>query len=263
MRLAALLALVACRGSSPAPASGSGSAPPRDAAACAPAKATVKLVVENDDPRACWIDCKPPPAWIHAAEVRMDRGQLSICTDGCRPVSNFVAERVAGAKDPAQIQATTDARVVVIEDRVYHALGEGTEELRPPFKVFGTDSTEKPEHVAVAGALLVATFDGHGQLFSGTVALGEDLLLYEPNLIVQLDEQTFIVTDRNEPRFSVFDMAGRPIGEVDTFVGFAIEDAVRLHDGAVAILLRDDAGLWIVTYSQERKIIALEQVPLC
>lgn len=264
MRLAALLALVACRGSSPAPASGSGSAPPRDAAICAPAAAMVRLVVTDESPRACWTDCKPPPAWIHAAEVRMDRGVLSICTDGCRPIGTAIAEIVAGAKDPARIAATTDGNLVVVEDRVYRVTGDRAEDLRPPIGIFGVDSTEKPDRVVAAGPLLVVTFDDHGQLYnSNAVALGDELLLYEPNLIVELDDQSFFVTDKNEPRFSVFDMFGRRIAEVDTFVGFTIEDAVRLHDGVAAILLRDDAGLWIVTYSKERKIIALEQVPLC
>ena len=275
---ALLVLLVACRGSSSAPAAGSSAGAPRDAAqtraiACAPATAKVKLGVHDDQPLACWDDtcvrdgerhpkAERPSAWIHPAEVRMDHGVLSVCNDGCTALQSRVAEKIAGT-DPAKVAATTDLELVVIDTTVWR--DDHPMALIPPVELYGLQSTALPTRIVVAGTLLVATFDMHGQIYDRIGArLFVDLHTWDPGEVVQLDEHTFVITDRSAPRFGVFDTTtGRKLWGYDQLAGFAIADAVRLRDGAGAVLFDDAAGWWIATFTGEREIVALDHVPLC
>jgi hypothetical protein len=274
-----LVLLVACRGSTPASGSGSGSSAPRDAAqtrviACAPPAASVTLAVHEEHPLACWNEtcvrdgerrakASRPTAWVRPAEVRMDGGVLSACNDGCRPLREKLAEKIAKT-DPAKISATSDLDLVVVDTEVWRTQMDQPMELISPADVFGT-TTVKQSRAIVAGRFVLATLDKHGQLYDAIGArIGTDLHAWDPGEAVQLDEQTFLITDQSEPRFGVFDVtSGRKLWEHDLLVGFTITDAVRLRDGAGAILLRDDAGWWIATITNERKILALDHVPLC
>lgn len=277
---ALLVLLVACRGSSaPASGSGSGSSAPRDAAqtrvvACAPPKALATLAVHEDHPLACWDETcvrdgthRPkalrPTAWIRPAEVRMDGGVLSACNDGCRPLQARLAEKIAKT-DAAKISTTSDLDLVVVDTEVWRTQMDQPMELITPAEVFaGAQVTQS--RAVVAGRFVLATLEKHGQLYDAIGArIGADLLPWDPGEVAQLDEHTFVITDQSEPRFGAFDVTtGRKLWEYDLLAGFTIADAVRLRDGAGAILLHDDAGWWIATFTIERKILALEHVPLC
>ena len=195
----------------------------------------------------------------------MDNGVLSACSDGCKPINTRAATLIA-ATDPAKVSATQDLEIVVIDTNVWRVRFDTQLELVPPPELFGAESSEKPSRVAIAGNRLVVTFDKHGQLFdAGGTAIGSSLHDWDPGEVLQLDTRTFLVTDRAATRFAAFDIGtGDVLWEHDALAGFAIEDAIRLHDGIAAILLRDDAGWWIATVAaSERKIITLEQLPAC
>ncbi len=193
----------------------------------------------------------------------MDGGVLSACNDSCRSLHTRLAEKIAQT-DAAKISTTSDLELVVVDSEVWRTQRDQPMELIPPAEVFATAQV-KQSRAIVAGRFILATLDNHGQLYDSIGARsGTDLLAWDPGEAVQLDEHTFLITDRSEPRFGVFDVTtGRKLWEHDLLVGFTIADAVRLRDGAGALLLLDDAGWWIATVTNERKILALEHVPLC
>jgi hypothetical protein len=277
---ALLVLLVACRGSSGTPASGSGSSTPGDegtrAIACAPAAAKVTLGVHDDHPLACWDETcvrdgerRPkaarPDAWLRPAEVRMERGVLSACNDGCRALHARLAERIAKS-DPEDVSVTSDLDIVLVDKEVWRPTLDQPMVLVMPMELFGSASVVQ-SRVVVAGRFFLATLDGHGQLYDATGARigGSALHGWDPGEVAQLDEQTFVVTDRSAPRFAVFDLSsGHKLWSHDQLAGFAIDDVVRLRDGAGAILMHDEAGWWIATFTpEEPKLLALDHVPLC
>jgi hypothetical protein len=289
MRVLALMLLVACRGSNSAPAtgSGSGSSPSREAAqtravACAPPVAEVTLAVHEDHPLACWDEtcvrdgahqakAPRPSAWIRPAEVRMERGVLSACDDGlaagrrgCRPLQTRLAEKIART-NASKVSVTTDLQIVIVDHEVWRADRGQPMLLVGPTEAFRIERVPQSRAV-VAGRFFLATIEKHGQLYDSIGArIGTELLAWDPGEVVQLDDSTFLITDQSAPRFGVFDVwSGRMHWDYDQLAGFSITDAVRLRDGAGAVLLHDDAGWWIATFSPEaRKIIAIEHVPLC
>ena len=193
----------------------------------------------------------------------MDGGVLSACNDGCRPLQARLAAEIAKT-DAAKISVTTDLELVVLDHEVWRTAMDQLMELISPSDVFEGAQVEQSRAI-VAGRFVLGTIDKHGQLYDSIGArIGADLHAWDPGEAVQLDEHTFVVTDQSDPRFGVFDvMTGRKLWEHDLLAGFTITDAVRLRDGAGSILMRDDAGWWIATFTNERKILALEHVPLC
>jgi hypothetical protein len=287
----ALLVLVACRGSNsapPAPGSASGVAPPADAAPivgidagirtdCIAENSVVKLALHGDTPVACVgdfcirpaakepaarVDATRPPPWIDTPEVRMDKGVLSACSNGCRPLGNRLATLLAGT-DPSKVSVSTDTELILVGKQIWRVRFDRETEL-----VVG-EQKRTPTRIVFAGPFLLATFEKSGQLYDASLLeLGLALRTYDPGDPFQLDKELFVVTNRAEPQVGIFDMAtGALVHELSQFTGFSIIDAIRIKPNVAAFVMTDATGFWIVTFTADRKtpttITAMRAVPYC